>query len=172
MTMHPGFIHWWKEAQRAHDEQRSVSGCGATAGCAPGWRRGRSHGPADHEAHFSPGGDDGAGFGVRRPLRFMAWKLELSEVQIEQLAGVLDGLKTERAQAAVDHRRSVGSIADALSGDTFDVDAATAAVTSRVESAERLKGAVLDALKKTHGLLTPNQRKQLTYLLRSGQLSI
>ena len=45
-------------------------------------------------------------------------------------------------------------------------------MTSRVESAERLKGAVLDALKKTHGLLTPNQRNQLTYLLRSGQLSI
>jgi Spy/CpxP family protein refolding chaperone len=172
MIMHPGFIHWWKEAQRAHDEQRSVSGCGAAAGCAFGWRRSRSHGPADHEAHFSPGGDDGAGFGVRRPLRFMAWKLELNETQVEQLAAVLDGLKTERAQAAVDLRRSVGSIADALSGDIFDVPTATAAVTLRVQSAERLKTAVLDALHKTHALLTPDQRKQLSYLLRSGQLTI
>jgi Spy/CpxP family protein refolding chaperone len=172
MIMHPGFIHWWKEAQRAHQEQQAASGCEASAGCGPGWRRGRSHGPADHEAHFSPGGDDGAGFGVRRPLRFMAWKLELNETQVEQLAAILDGLKTERAQAAVDQRRSVGSIADALSGDTFDTATATAAVTLRVQSAERLKTAVLDALHKTHALLTPDQRKQLTYLLRSGQLTI
>src|SRR5262245_8462388 len=47
---------------------------------------------------FGPGG----GFGVRRPLRFLAHKLELDEQQVVQLARILDELKTERAQAAVD----------------------------------------------------------------------
>lgn len=161
--MHPGFIHWWREARRAHDGREGH-------GCGHGHRR--HHGPADAEAHFSPGGEEGGGLGVRRPLRFMAWKLELSEDQIGILAGILDGLKTERAQAAVDHRRSVGAFADAIVADTFDVAAATSAAQARVESAERLKGAVLQALHKTHAMLTPEQRQRLAYLLRSGQLTI
>lgn len=122
--------------------------------------------------HFRPGGEDGGGFGVRRPLRFMAWKLELDEEQIDQLAGILDALKTERAQAAVDLRRSVGQFADAFGSETFDADAIEAAAAARVTSAERLKVAVTQALQKTHAMLRPDQRKQLAYLLRSGQLTI
>ncbi|HEY1101544.1 MAG TPA: Spy/CpxP family protein refolding chaperone [Myxococcota bacterium] len=176
--MHPGFIHWWKEAQRQHHEHHGHHAHGGPGfggeGCGP--RRHHHHGPGDHPGmafHFGPGGgDDGGGFGVRRPLRFMAWKLELDEAQIEQLATILDALKTERAQAAVDLRRSVAGFADALGGEAFDVDGATAAAQLRVTSAERLKQAVLDALKKTHAMLNADQRKQLVYLLRSGQLTI
>jgi len=155
--MMPGFIHWWREAHQHGDADRC--------------RRQRQH--HDSEQHFGPGGDDaGGGFGVRRPLRFMAWKLELDEAQIEQLAAILDTLKTERAQAAVDHRRSVGQIADALGTDAFDAAAAGLALESRVESAKRLKVAALTALERTHGMLKPDQRKALAYLLRSGQLTI
>ena len=123
-------------------------------------------------SHFGPGSEDGSGFGVRRPLRFMAWKLELNEAQVEQLATILDSLKTERAQAAVDQRRSVGAFADALASDVFDVDGATTGAGLRVTSAERMKVAVLETLQKTHAMLTADQRKQLAYLLRSGQLTI
>lgn len=172
--MHPGFLHWWKEAQRRHQHAAHYAD---TEGGGCGQRR--HHGAADqHEKHrmafhFGPGGgEDGGGFGVRRPLRFMAWKLELNEAQVEQLAGILDALKTERAQVAVDLRRSVGAFADALTGEVFDTEAATVAAGLRVTSAERLKTVVVDALAKTHKLLTPDQRKQLAYLLRSGQLTI
>jgi Spy/CpxP family protein refolding chaperone len=102
----------------------------------------------------------------------MAWKLELSEEQVEKMAAILDGLKTERAQAAVDLRRSLGAFADVIAGETFDDKAVAAAAETRVESADRLKTAVVDALRKTHAMLTPDQRKQLAYLLRSGQLTI
>jgi len=168
--MYPGFIHWWKEAQRQHAQQH-----GAEFGCGP--RRGEGHHHHPHERHgmafhFGPGPEDGGGFGVRRPLRFMAWKLDLNESQVERLAAILDDLKTERAQAAVDLRRSVGAFADALVNDTFDIDAASAAASLRVTSAERLKVSVLDALKRTHAMLIPEQRQQLAYLLRSGQLTI
>jgi hypothetical protein len=45
------------------------------------------------------GGDETAGgFGVRRPLRFLAHRLELDEKQVAALAKVLDDLKIERAQ--------------------------------------------------------------------------
>jgi Spy/CpxP family protein refolding chaperone len=117
-------------------------------------------------------GDDGGGFGVRRPLRFMAWKLELNEAQVEALAAILADLKTERAQAAVDHRRSVGLFADALEGAAFDDDKAARGADGRVETAQKLKAAVMTALRRTHAVLEPEQRKALAYLLRSGQLTI
>lgn len=169
--------------------RRSSHGCGFDPGGAgpnDGHRHGHHHGHHQERghwrgfrgptppfaAHFRPGPDDGGGFGVRRPLRFMAWKLELDEAQVEQLAGILDGLKTERAQAAVDLRRSVGHFADALAGEDFDATVAETGAESRVQSAARLKAAVLDALQRTHAMLRPDQRKQLAYLLRSGQLTI
>jgi len=116
--------------------------------------------------------DGGSNFGVRRPLRFMAHRLELNEKQVAELAAILDELKTERAQAAVDQRRSVGNFADALAGDTFDEAGAKGSADLRVKSAERLRDAVVKALKRTHAMLDAEQRKQLSYLLRSGQLTI
>src|SRR5688572_7418752 len=66
------------------------------------------------------GDDEGGGFGVRRPLRFLAHKLELDDKQVAQLARILDELKTERAQVAVDDRRTLSDFADALAGEQFD----------------------------------------------------
>lgn len=177
--MHPGFLHWWKETQR---QQHGGGGCEAGAGYGG---RGR-HGPGDHPgaerlrqarerfmaAGGHGGGEDGGGFGVRRPLRFMAWKLELDEDQIEALAAILADLKTERAQAAVDERRSIGAFADAIGGEAFDAETAKKAAQTRVATAEKLRDAVTVALEKTHKLLNADQRKQLAYLLRSGQLVI
>src|SRR5262245_29140337 len=60
------------------------------------------------------------GFGVKRPLRFLAYKLELTEAQVSALAGILDELKIERAQAAVDDRRTLSAFADAVSAEAFD----------------------------------------------------
>lgn len=168
--MYPGFFHWWKEAQHQH-QQHARAHCGPAA-CGPGGqgRRQRQRGPDDQEAS---GVDDGGGaFGVRRPLRFMAWKLELDEEQVDKLAAILADLKTERAQAAVDQQRSVGSFADLLGAEAFDKEAAKTAANGRVLTAERLRDAVVKALEKTHALLTAEQRKQLAYLLRSGQLTI
>ena len=81
----------------------------------------------------------GGGFGVRRPLRFLAHKLELDEKQVVLLARILDQLKTERAQASVDDRRALGEFADALAGDAFDTTKAAAAGDRRVESNKRLR---------------------------------
>ena len=61
-----------------------------------------------------------SGFGVRRPLRFLAHKLDLNEKQVTELARILDDLKTERAQAEVDYRRALAEFSDAVAGDAFD----------------------------------------------------
>ena len=102
----------------------------------------------------------------------MAHRLDLDDEQIDVLAGILNLLKTERAQARLDEQRSIAGIADAVEGDEFDQVRATEALSARVEAAERLKEEVLTTLEKTHGMLDPEQRKRLAYLLRSGQLTI
>jgi hypothetical protein len=59
-----------------------------------------------------------------------------------------------------------------LAGTSFDSKVATAALQSRVATAERMRDAVLQALQQTHALLTDAQRTRLAFLLRSGQLVI
>ena len=119
------------------------------------------------------GDDFGAGaFGVRRPLRFLAHKLDLDERQVAELARILDELKTERAQAAVDDRRTVAAFADALGLEKFDEARGKEGGDLRVKSAERLRDAVVKALGKIHAVLDSGQRAQLAYLIRTGVLSI
>jgi Spy/CpxP family protein refolding chaperone len=121
-------------------------------------------------------GEDGygprGGFGVRRPLRFLAHKLELDQQQVVQLARVLDELKTERAQAAVDDRRSLAELADALAGEHFDGAKAAAAGERRVESNQRLRATLHRSLEQIHAMLNPEQRVRLAHLIRAGILAM
>jgi Spy/CpxP family protein refolding chaperone len=114
----------------------------------------------------------GGGFGVRRPLRFLAHKLDLDEKQVSVLARILDELKTERAQAEVDRRRTLSTFADALSGDAFDAAKANEGGDLRVQSARRLREAVLKALGQIHAMLNAEQRVRLAYLIRTGTLVV
>jgi Spy/CpxP family protein refolding chaperone len=196
--MHPGMIGRLMHAHRhGGGHEGHGEGCGAEAGCAPGfdpregmggrggfggrgggggrgwggWGRGFGEevfaGPGghDHEGHFG-------GFGVRRPLRFLAYKLELEEGQVEELASILNDLKTERAQGEVDLRRSTSVIAEAIAGETLDAAKLTAATDDRVKSAERLRDAVVKAIGRIHKMLTAEQRTRFAYLIRTGALSI
>ena len=162
--MHPGMFAWWKHA-------RHQAECGASAGCGPsgGWGGGEHAyaGGGDSEGDFG-----GGAFGVRRPLRFLAHKLELEEKQVAELARVLNELKTERAQAAVDHRRTVAGFADAISAESFNAEKVAGVAAERVKSAERLRDALVKALERIHALLNPEQRARFAYLIRTGALSL
>jgi hypothetical protein len=164
--MHPGFYQWWS-ARRGGGE------CGGEASCGHGWHGrggwGEGHGQEERRfGGFGGGDDDGGAFGVRRPLRFLAYKLELDEKQVSELARVLADLKTERAQAQVDQRRTTASFADAIASGTFDEAKAGEGAQQRVKSAERLKDAVVKALREIHAVLNEEQRQKLAYLVRTG----
>jgi Spy/CpxP family protein refolding chaperone len=105
-------------------------------------------------------------------LRFLAYRLELDDDQVQELAEVLADLKTERAQAEVDSRRTMAGFADTLTGEAFDNEKANQTAQQRVQSAERLRDAVVKALARIHGLLEPPQREKLAYLIRTGQVTI
>jgi len=160
--MHPALMSCWRA-------KRAFASCGGFEG----WPSCYTRGPAwQNSGEGFEGGFGGGGgnFGVRRPLRFLAHKLDLDERQIASLARILDELKTERAQAEVDRRRTVAAFADALSGDTFDAAKAGEGGELRVQSEVRLRDAVLKALQQIHGVLNPDQRTRLAYLIRTGTL--
>ena len=180
---YPGFLHWlrrqaeaqgatWPGWQALGAQADAVWGsrggdhCGPGGGCGP---REKS-GPDRHASH---GFDEaGAGFGVRRPLRFLAHKLELSDDQVSKLAAILNTLKTERAQSDVDYRRRTASLADAFEVPAFDEAKVEAASQEQAKSAERLRASVKVALQQMHAILDDEQRKKFAYLLRAGVLSI
>src|SRR6478735_9012378 len=118
--MHPAMVSWWRARH---------AGCGEdSGGCGPGWGAGARQWAGGYGRGPGGGGPDegdgegfgGGAFGVRRPLRFLAYKLELDERQVAELARILDELKTERAQAEVDRRRTLATFSDALTGEVFD----------------------------------------------------
>lgn len=112
----------------------------------------------------------GGHFGVRRPLRHLAYRLDLTEDQMAKLAEVLNELKTERAQADVNTRRSLTAFAEAVSAEAFQDSKAGEARQLRVQTAQDLAAAVEKALREIHGFLRKEQREKLAYLIRTGEL--
>ena len=165
--MYPGFLHWRRQREQCAERHAGY-----------GWE-GRG-GPSRREWSYDAAPDDdlggygggGGAFGVRRPLRLLAYKLDLTDAQVGELARILDVLKTERAQAAVDHRRALSAFADAVAGDAFDRKKADEGASQRLGSAERLRNAVSAALEQIHALLESPQRARLAYLIRTGTLSL
>lgn len=181
--MHPFYAAWQRATHRfvEHSHRAQHGHCDSRrrwfgGRCGPGGGDNEGRGGFGFGGNFGggdEGGFDGGGsFGVRRPLRFLAYKLDLDERQVAELAMVLDTVKTERAQAEVDQRRTTAAYADLLAGESFDAEAASKVSAERVQSAERLQKAVQASLAKIHALLEPEQRKRLTYLLRTGALRL
>lgn len=165
--MNPAFFSWIISRTAPSYGHARRGACGP-AQCGPTTEE---QGYSGHG--FGGDGDDGAlAFGVRRPLRFLAYKLELTEPQVAKLAVILNDLKTERAQAAVDHRRSTAAYADALSGEKLDEARLQEAGAQRLRTAEQLRDAVQRALGRIHTLLEPRQREHLAYLIRTGAISL
>lgn len=153
--MHPRMMEMWRGAH--------AGACGCRTHRGTPWGAVREH------RHYA---DEGAGLGVRRPLRFLAYRLELDDAQVAELAAIISDLKTERAQAAVDDRRALTGLADAVAAETFEPARAGEAAAQRTRATEKVQEAVVRALQRMHALLRPEQRSRLAYLLRTGALQM
>src|SRR6185503_9231483 len=104
--MRPSFF--WYSTPCSHPGHRRMAYAG---GCGPS-EHGRSWGSEARAAFgaFMSEGHDAAfgmgGFGVPRPLRFLAWRLGLDGDQVAEVAKVLERVKLERAQSSVDLQRA------------------------------------------------------------------
>ena len=88
-----------------------------------------------------------------------------------EIARILNELKTERAQAEVDRRRTLSALADALAGDAFDAAKAAEAggLRSRAPNgcATRWSGVAANPRRAE-----PGARGRLAYLIRTGTLAV
>jgi hypothetical protein len=137
------------------------------AGC---WQRAHAEANAQptHRTHSMFSWSSGPTFGVRRPLRHLAWKLNLSEAQVRDVVDVLDRLKTAYNQARLDQDRSTSEVAAAFTGAEFDADRVTSALANRTRATEVLNADLLVATRRIFELLNEEQRREFAYLLRSG----
>ena len=106
--------------------------------------------------------------GGRRPLRFLAWKLGLSDDQFQALAAILSDLKTARAAAGVERRRASAAYADAVRTGTLDADKSAAASQHHAAADQTIREAVAATIAAIHALLDDEQRAAFSLLLREA----
>ena len=128
-------------------------------------RRQDAYETRSHRSHSSA-------FGVRRPLRYLRYHLDLDESQTRRVAAILNELKLEREQARVDDKRSLHALADMLTREDSGAEHFKTALEPRVTSAERMRTEVANALSEICKVLDPDQLEELADLVRSGQISL
>lgn len=167
--MHPGYMWHWKQRHRAGGP------------CGPAYAGLRfestSRGPRG-EWTWTAGSRRGdsafgsSGFGVRRPVRFLTERLDLDDRQVAQLGRIIERIRIEREQAAVDLRRAAGELADALESSAFEDGAAEAAGQRRIDAAASVQKVVARSLRELHELLDGEQREELAALIRTGAVRL
>ena len=115
-----------------------------------------------HRSRHSAGG-----FGVRRPLRYLAYHLDLDDGQMRRIAAIMDRLRTEREQAKLDEARTVTKVASLVTNPDVSVDLLKDALAPRVASAEQLQLATARALQDIIVELDAEQREDFAYLMNA-----
>ncbi len=129
-----------------------------------------SHSDKPHyESRWSHRG--GRNFGVRRPLRYLAHRLDLDDSQTRKMASILNQLKTEREQAELDEKRTVAGMANLLADGTPTLDEIREVLSGRVKSAEHLQEETAKAVVAISNFLDDDQRDEFVSLLLTGAVS-
>ena len=118
------------------------------------------------------GGRRSGSFGARRPLRFLGYQLDLDEKQRRKIGAVLNDIKVDREQAALDEKKMISELADQIGRSERGPDAFKQTLSTRVRSTEHLQGRIADALEKIIETLDDDQREEFAYLLRTGSFRI
>ena len=129
-----------------------------------------------HREHRGRRGHRSGSFGVRRPLRYLSYQLDLDESQRRQVAAALDSVKIEREQMALDEKKMVSELADLVHAggteDNLSTEALKEALSARVRSSEQLQKRIAKALKQIVEVLDPDQRQEFAYLIRTGDFRV
>jgi Spy/CpxP family protein refolding chaperone len=106
-------------------------------------------------------------FAVKRPLRFLIHKLDLTEEQTMVVADVISDFRIERDQADVDRRRAKKALVRAFDEDEFDDEIARDALEQQLQAQRAVSDSFLQSLQRIHAVLEPAQRTKLGFLLGS-----
>ena len=141
--------------------------------CDPWSRRyAFAYGSTHRPFHMSRSHRGGGGFGVRRPLRYLSYHLELDESQRRKLAASFERVKLEREQARLDRKKSDANVADALLGEDVSVDDLRAALSSRSKIESDLQTVLAKELYEIARALDADQLEEFAHLVRTGVLKL
>ena len=112
------------------------------------------------------------GFGVRRPLRYLSYHLDLDEDQRRKIAASFERIKLEREQANLDQKKSDAKVADEFLRDDVSVDDLSEALAIRSQIDASLQSVLARELFEIAALLDTEQREEFAHLLRTGVLKI
>ena len=113
-----------------------------------------------------------SGFGVRRPLRYLGYQLDLDEEQMRKVAAILDTLKVEREQGSLDEKKTISELANIVTKGDVSIDELRDVLKPRIDSAGRLQLAVARAVLEMVEVLDEDQREEFAYLLRNGTVRL
>ncbi len=109
-------------------------------------------------------------FGVRRPLRYLRYQLDLDDGQTRRVAAILNRLKLEREQAQIDDKRCLQTLADRVESGETDRAGLRTVLDERVRSAERMQQEVASSIAEVCDCLDADQRERFADLMRSGAI--
>ena len=135
------------------------------------WRPAYASGCVDTSSVYETRKHRGAQFGVRRPLRYLSYQLDLSENQMRRMSSALNAIKNEREQATLDEKRTVTAIADLMADGTPTLEEFGKALQPRTRNAEQLQAEIARGLVQISDILDEDQREQFIGLLLSGAIS-
>lgn len=135
------------------------------------WRPAYAHGCSSRNTHYETRSHRGAQFGVRRPLRYLGYQLDLSENQMRRMGSVLNAIKNEREQLALDEKRTLSAVADLLTEGVPTLEELNDALALRNTSSEKLQGEIAQALAQIADMLDEDQREQFVGLLVNGSIA-
>ena len=135
------------------------------------WHPAYASGCTDNSSRYETRYHRGAHFGVRRPLRYLGYKLDLSENQMRRMSSVLNAIKNERDQSALDEKRTITAIADLMADSTPTLEEVSEALQPRTKNAEQLQAEIARGLVQISDILDEDQREQFVGLLLSGAIS-
>ena len=114
----------------------------------------------------------GGSFGVRRPLRYLGYHLDLDEHQTRRVAAAFDRLKTEREQLKVTRARTADDLADLVSRKKASMDELQEALKPRLDAEAQHQQAIARAVQDISEVLDAEQREQFAALLSSKTLKL
>lgn len=112
------------------------------------------------------------GFGVRRPLRYLSYHLDLDEQQRRKVAACFERIKLEREQANLDRKKADGVLADGFLREDVSVDALRQALAPRTQVESNMQIVLAKELVEIASVLDPDQREEFAHLLRTGVLKL
>ena len=112
------------------------------------------------------------GFGVRRPLRYLSYHLDLDASQRRKVAASFERVKLAREQAKLDRKKCDGNVTDVFLREDVAREDLHKALEQRTQIEQNMQDVIATELYEIASVLDDEQREEFAHLLRTGVLRL